>query len=128
MIASTEAKFADTHARLGIVAGWGLSQRLPRLIGVNRAKELSFTGNFLSADLAYEWGLVNRVVPPEELMPTCRKLASDMLGCVPSALQTYKRMMEKGFSLSLSDGMMLEKEINGAFGRAASEEIGSRNS
>lgn len=63
LIATPEAKFADTHARLGILAGWGLSQRLPRLIGINRAKELSLTGNYLSAELAYEWGLLNRIVP-----------------------------------------------------------------
>ena len=48
MIASQDAKFADTHARVGVVPGWGLSQRLPRLIGINRAKELSLTGNYLS--------------------------------------------------------------------------------
>ena len=63
MIASEDAKFADTHARVGVVPGWGLSQRLPRLIGINRAKELSLTGNFLDAQTAYAWGLVNRVVP-----------------------------------------------------------------
>ena len=60
MLASEQAKFADTHARVGVVPGWGLSQRLPRLIGINRAKELSLTGNFLDAATAYTWGLVNR--------------------------------------------------------------------
>jgi enoyl-CoA hydratase len=61
IIASSLAKFADTHARVGILPGWGLGVRLPRLIGINRAKELSFTGNTLTAAQAYEWGLVNRV-------------------------------------------------------------------
>jgi len=78
IIASSRAKFADTHARVGILPGWGLSQRLPRLIGIGRAKELSFTGNTLTAAQAYEWGLVNRVVEPEELLPTCLALASDI--------------------------------------------------
>ena len=54
LIASERAKFADTHARVGVVPGWGLSQRLPRLIGINRAKELSLTGNFLDAHTAYQ--------------------------------------------------------------------------
>ena len=79
MIASQDAKFADTHARVGVVPGWGLSQRLPRLIGINRAKELSLTGNYLDAETAYAWGLVNRVVPAGELMSTAKQLASDIL-------------------------------------------------
>ena len=70
LIGTPESKFADTHAQLGILAGWGLSQRLPRLIGINRAKELSLTGNYLSAELALAWGLLNRIVPSEELQPT----------------------------------------------------------
>ena len=57
-----EARFADTHARVGLIAGWGLGARLSRAVGLARAKELSLTGNFLSAATAYEWGLVNRVV------------------------------------------------------------------
>ena len=73
MIASQDAKFADTHARVGVVPGWGLSQRLPRLIGINRAKELSLTGNYLDAETAYAWGLVNRVVPAGELMSTAKQ-------------------------------------------------------
>jgi len=64
LVASTEARFADTHARVGIVPGWGLSQKLSRTIGIYRAKELSLTGNYLSAAQAADWGLVNRVVPP----------------------------------------------------------------
>ena len=76
LIASPEARFADTHARVGVVPGWGLSQRLPRLIGINRAKELSLTGNFLDAQTAEAWGLVNRVVPAEQLLPVARSLAT----------------------------------------------------
>src|SRR5262249_49423098 len=64
LIASTSARFADTHARVGILPGWGLSQKLSRLVGLGRAKELSLTGNYLSAEQAERWGLVNRVVAP----------------------------------------------------------------
>ena len=69
LIASTAARFADTHARVGIMPGWGLSQKLSRTIGIYRAKELSLTGNYLSAEQAEAWGLVNRVVAPEALLP-----------------------------------------------------------
>ena len=64
-IASTNARFADTHARVGVMPGWGLSQKLSRLIGIGRAKELSLTGNFLDAETACAWGLVNRARPPD---------------------------------------------------------------
>ena len=94
LVASTEARFADTHARVGILPGWGLSQKLPRLIGIHRAKELSFTGNYLSAARAEAWGLVNRVVEPEALLSTCRALAEDMLSCDPETLRGYKRVID----------------------------------
>lgn len=73
LLASEKAKFADTHARVGIMPGWGLSQKLPRLIGISRAKELSFTGNFLDAEMAERWGLVNRVYKADEF---CRQRSS----------------------------------------------------
>jgi enoyl-CoA hydratase len=112
MIASTEAKFADTHARVGILPGWGLSQKLPRLIGIARAKELSFTGNMITAQQAWQWGLVNHVVEPEALVPTCRALATDMLSCVPEALKTYKRVINEGYAMNLSQAMALELQIS----------------
>jgi enoyl-CoA hydratase len=112
LIASTEAKFADTHARVGVVPGWGLSQRLPRLIGINRAKELSLTGNFLGAELAYEWGLVNRVVSPEELLPTCRALARDILSTEPVTRGEIKRIMDQGWYATLGEGLTIELDAN----------------
>jgi len=112
LIASSEARFADTHARVGIVPGWGLSQRLPRLIGIGRAKELSFTGNFLDAGQALAWGLVNRVVPPGELMPTARQLARDMLSCDRDTLCRIKRVYDEGFATTLDAGLRLELEAS----------------
>lgn len=108
LIASTEARFADTHARVGIMPGWGLSQKLSRAVGVYRAKELSLTGNFLSAEEAERWGLVNRVVAPEALMATCRKLAQDMLSVVPACLTAYKKLIDEGFAETF--GASLERE------------------
>ena len=80
LIASERAKFGDTHTRVGVMPGWGLTVLLPQAIGVRRAREMSFTGNFMSADEALQWGLVNHVVPHEELMPTVRRIAQDIIG------------------------------------------------
>jgi enoyl-CoA hydratase len=110
LVASSQARFADTHARVGIMPGWGLSQKLSRLIGISRAKELSFTGNYCSAEQACAWGLVNRVVAPGELLPACRALAQDMLSCDPEVLRSYKRVIDDGFAGTFGDGLRLEKQ------------------
>jgi enoyl-CoA hydratase len=109
LIASTEARFADTHARVGIMPGWGLSQKLSRLIGIGRAKELSLTGNYCSAEQACAWGLVNRVVAPAELLPACRALALDMLSCDPDVLRSYKRVIDEGYATTFAGGLALEQ-------------------
>ena len=114
LIASTGARFADTHARVGIFPGWGLSQKLSRIVGPGRAKELSFTGNYCSAEQALDWGLVNRVVEPDELLPTCRALAADMVSCDQEILRTYKHVIDEGFRTTMRDGLALERSENRA--------------
>lgn len=111
LLVTPEARFADTHARVGLIAGWGLSARLSRAVGLARAKELSLTGNFLSAEKAYEWGLVNRIVSAEALLPTCHQLAQDMLSCVPEVMMDYKRQIDHAYDLSLGDAMTYEVDI-----------------
>lgn len=123
LIASTEARFADTHARVGIMPGWGLSQKLPRLIGIGRAKELSFTGNYLLAEQAERWGLVNRVVPPEELLPVCRALAKDMLSCESDVLRKYKKLIDDGYAETFREGLRLEAEQNRAHAKTLTPEL-----
>ncbi len=108
LIASTAARFADTHARVGVMPGWGLSQKLPRLIGIYRTKELALTGNFVSAEQAADWGLVNRVVEPQDLLPTCQALAADILSCMPDMLVKLKRTINTGFAQTLADGLATE--------------------
>ncbi|MEO1476869.1 MAG: enoyl-CoA hydratase [Pseudomonadota bacterium] len=108
LLASTEAKFSDTHARVGIMPGWGLSQKLSRLIGTSRAKELSFTGNFLDAETAERWGLVNRVYSAEELVPAAMKLAEEMCSCDPTLLRNYKAVIDDGLATTFGDGLELE--------------------
>lgn len=108
LLASENAKFADTHARVGIMPGWGLSQKLSRLIGISRAKELSLSGNFLDAETAERWGLVNRVYAADELLPAATKLAHDMASCDPKMVQQYKRLIDDGFGIDFADAQKLE--------------------
>lgn len=108
LIAGEGAKFADTHARVGIMPGWGLSQRLSRLIGVSRAKELSFSGNFLDAETAERWGLVNRVLPTDELVPAAMKLAQEMASTDPVLLRKMKRVIDDGLALPFGEALKLE--------------------
>ena len=106
-----DSRFADTHARVGLIAGWGLGARLSRAVGLARAKELSLTGNFLSAEQANDWGLVNRIVPQEALLATCHSLAQDMLSCVPEVMNEYKRQIDHAYDLALGDAMTYEVDI-----------------
>jgi enoyl-CoA hydratase len=115
LLASSTARFADTHARVGVIPGWGLSQLLPRLIGPGRAKELAFTGNFLDAQRAEAWGLVNRVLAPEQLLPQALQLARDMLAVQPAMLVAYKRLIDEGLQGTLQAGLALESERSRAW-------------
>lgn len=80
LVASEHAKFGDTHSRVGVMPGWGLTVLLPQAIGVRRAREMSFTGNFMLADEALAFGLVNHVVAHADLLPFTRRLALDICG------------------------------------------------
>jgi enoyl-CoA hydratase len=111
LVCSTDARFADTHGRVGILPGWGLSQKLSRTIGIYRAKELSLTGNFLSAAQAADWGLANRVVAPEDLLPVCRRIAEDMLSLEPECLAAYKRLIDDGYAQSLAESLRTEARV-----------------
>lgn len=122
LVASDNARFADTHARVGIMPGWGLSQKLSRLIGIYRAKELSLTGNFLDAATAAEWGLVNRVTAADELMPTALKLADDMASIPVETLSFYKALIDDGYAQTLDDGLRTEHARSSAHNREVTPE------
>jgi enoyl-CoA hydratase len=119
LIASTSARFADTHARVGVMPGWGLSQRLSRAIGLYRAREMSFSGNYVSAAQANEWGFVNRVVAPDDLLPQARALASDMLEVLPHMLVAMKKVIDEGFGMNFADAMKHERAVS----RAANAQV-----
>ena len=120
LIASENARFADTHARVGIMPGWGLSQKLSRTIGISRAKELSLTGNFLDAATACQWGLVNRVVAADELIAAALTLAADMASADPGMIQAYKALIDAGYAASFGDALELEHTTSSARNSAVS--------
>lgn len=127
LLASTQARFADTHARIGVAPGWGLSQKLSRAIGPYRAREVSLTGNWVSAEQAAAWGFVNRVLEPDALLPAARQLAADMLSTLPQMLVRYKAVINDGFELAYGAGLALEKERARSFNTAVSaDEVESR--
>lgn len=94
LIASERATFADTHARVGVMPAGGMTIRLPQLIGVNRARQMSLTGNFLDAGTACAWGLVNEVVPHDELLPRALELAGAVAESDPAAVAELRAMYE----------------------------------
>jgi enoyl-CoA hydratase len=108
VVASERARFADTHARLGVVATWGLTALLPRAVGVRKAREMSITGNFVDAEEALRVGLVNHVVPHAELVPFAQKLASDIART--QAVAEIMRLYARGEGVSLAEALALETD------------------
>ena len=111
LIASSDARFADSHAQVGLLPGWGGSARMVRRIGVHRAKELALTGRFLGAEEAAAWGFVNHVVAPDQLRPRAeRAMAREMLACVPEArLVAYRRLLDEEEGMTLADALKHER-------------------
>ena len=115
LVASERARFADTHARVGIMPGWGLTVLLPEAVGFRRAKELSTTGNFLDAATALSWGLVNHVVPHEELLPFARKVAGDIAGVDRKAVRQMLATYDEGALRDGAGAWDLEGEVSRAW-------------
>ena len=112
LIASDRARFADTHARVGVMPGWGLTVLLPQRIGVARAREMSVTGNFIDAQQAYEWGLVNHVVPHDELLPFCRKLAADSITIDQRAVRRMLATYTEVTDTTIGQGWEVEDRVS----------------
>lgn len=108
LLAADTARFGQPEVNLGIIPGYGGTQRLPRLVGRNIAKEIVLTGEMISAQRAYEIGLVNRVVPQAGLMETAREIARKILEKAPVALSTAKSVMNRGIDLDLESACALE--------------------
>ncbi|MFC2060750.1 enoyl-CoA hydratase/isomerase family protein, partial [Chloroflexota bacterium] len=95
-----------------IVPGGGQTQRLPRQIGVNKAKELLFTGDRLSASEAERIGMINRVVPPERLEEAAMEMAEKVLRNIPETMMTMKRLINSGLKTDLESGLKMEAEVH----------------
>lgn len=114
IVASETARFGDTHAKWGLTPIWGGSQRLPRIVGAMKAKELVFTGDIISADEAREIGLVNKVVAPEKLDEAAMEMAQKICDNSPYSVRAQKYLINKGLLMNLEDGLeMAENEAPG---------------
>ncbi|MEX0286143.1 MAG: enoyl-CoA hydratase [Paracoccaceae bacterium] len=111
MIASDAARFADTHARVGITPSWGMTQVLPLLIGINRARQMSLTGEFVSAQKACDWGLVNEVVPADQLMTRARALAAQIAETDHVTMSRLRTLINASAETTLSEGLACEVEL-----------------
>jgi len=109
-IASEKALFGLPEVTVGLFPGWGGTQRMGRLIGKGRAKELIFTGDHIDAQEAYRLGLANKVVPHDELMTYTRELAERMLGNSQVAIQQSKKALNEGLEVSQDQGLVIEAE------------------
>jgi enoyl-CoA hydratase len=109
-VAAENAVFGQPECGLGIIPGFGGTQRLARLIGKGRAKELIFTCDRIDAQEAYRIGLANKVVPAEELMDTCRKMASKILSKASYAVSVAKSVINAGMDMDLTNGLKLEAD------------------
>jgi enoyl-CoA hydratase len=109
LIASDRARFADTHARVGVIPGWGLTVLLPEAIGIRRARYLSVTGAFISAATACEWGLVNEVVPHESLLDRARAIAAEVVALPRAAVREVNALYNEVSILPREDALVLER-------------------
>jgi enoyl-CoA hydratase len=125
-LASETAKFGQPEAKLGIGPGYGGSQRLPRLVGKGRALQLLLTGEMIDAPEAYRIGLVNRVVPAAELLPTATAMLTAMLANGPLALAVCIEAVNFGMESSLEDGLNLEANHFGLLSSTADMREGTR--
>jgi enoyl-CoA hydratase len=112
ILASDRARFADTHARLGVLPRWGMSALLPRAVGLAKAKELTATGAFVDADEALRIGLVNAVVPHADLGARVHDLAAAIAAGPQPAIRASIELYDRGVGLSLSDALALEAETS----------------
>ncbi len=111
VIASEKARFGEPTAGLGITTPFGGTQRLPRIVGPKRAKQLFFTGETIDAEEALRFGLVNKVVKHDELMPETRRLVEKMLERAPIAVGYFKQLVNLNSYGSLGEGDKLEQEL-----------------
>jgi enoyl-CoA hydratase/carnithine racemase len=113
VFSAESAQLGDQHAQFGLVPGWGGSQRLTRIIGRRRAMDLFFTARWISAQQALDWGLVNYVLPEQELVQAALDYCQELTKKSASGLSTMKELVNRGLELSLDAGLQLELDLAG---------------
>lgn len=109
-IAATEAVFGQPEIKLGVIPGFGGTQRLSRLIGKGRALEICLTGRRFSAENAYQWGLINEVVPNDKLLDRAKELLRDLVQMGPVAMQSIITVINDGYNVPLETALALEAD------------------
>jgi enoyl-CoA hydratase len=117
LVASERARFADTHTRVGVMPGWGMTVLLPQAIGLRRAKEMSVTGNFVDAEEALRLGLVNRIVPHAELVDTAVGLGRDIIGNDPDGVRTLLASYKETARTTFGEGLDIEHRVSSEWRR-----------
>ena len=115
-IASENARMGQTEINIGLIPGWGGTQRLTRLVGMTKAKELVFTGRMIDARTAEQIGLLNMAVPADKFREVVHQLAVDLASKAPVALKVAKALITKGADMSLDAALELEREGFGVVG------------
>ena len=119
VVMDATARLGDQHANFGLIAGGGGSQRLPRLIGARRAKELMLLGGWLDAEQALAWGLVNKVVPAGQVPAAVEEMARALADKSVGAARTVKRLVAEALDVALADGLETELRLAGEHMRSA---------
>jgi len=118
-IASENSRMGQTEINIGLIPGWGGTQRLTRLVGRTKAKEMVFTGKMIDAKTAEQLGIVNMAVPADKFRETVRQFALELASKAPVALRVAKALIDKGAEIGLDSALALERE---GFGVVASTE------
>lgn len=125
-IASENSLFGQPEVGLGVIPGFGGTQRLPRLIGEGRAKELIYTADTINAAEAYRLGLINHVYPPEELMDQAKKLVKKIASKAPLAVAYAKYTIGRGIQVDLDSSMGIESDMFGMCSATADQKEGMK--
>ncbi|NKI15933.1 enoyl-CoA hydratase [Spongiibacter sp. KMU-166] len=118
LYAANTARFGDTHAKVGLMPTWGMSQRLSRIIGINRAREMSLSGSPIDAQTAFEWGLVNKICSGESVLQEAMDKAREIAENHADAVVGIRKLMNDGWETSLAGGLELEDKLSRPFNDA----------
>ncbi len=125
-VASDTAKFGQPEVNLGVIPGFGGTQRLPRLVGKGRALELLYTGDIIDAEEAYRIGLVNKVVAPEQLLTVCKKMAGKIGSKGPLAIALCKEAVNNGMEMDIGRACQHEIDLFGLCFASSEQKEGMR--